>query len=819
MPSVNRNFNTTILYWNAQGISTQNKQIELQNFMQEKNVEIALISETFLKPEHSFDMPNYTIYRTDRPTHGGGVAIAIKNSIIHKQIAPYKTTLIENVSIELNLNGQNTIITAVYSPRFLPSFKNDIIKLTPTDKKWNDGPHNAAGKVLADLQTNNSFMIHHTSTPTHHPHSGHSPSNIDILISNCHFAFDQIAAEGELNSDHTPIICSILSTPETSKPSSIYNYRSVNWPLYHQELLKDLPNIFNLDSCENIESAIDILQGTIKNARAKAVKKIFPHAHMNKIARDTQQTIKLRNVLKRQWQRAHDPTERHSLKASLNALNATIKNKISSDINNRWNDTIKNLKTGSKEFWKLSKKLRSQGNKKLPIFTTHDMQITCPTEKVEMIATAFQNNNNLTQHTISKFESKVAKSIQKIDNSLLRENTITLFTIETLNDTLRMCKPYKASGFDDIPNILIKKLPPQARVLLLSIFNQCLKIGYWPNAFKNAKIVPIPKPGKPHDNPRNYRPISLLNSLGKIMEKLLYLKIECFANENNIINDTQFGFRREFSTTHQLKRVVQHIKNEKAQRRSTGAVFMDVEKAFDAVWHNGLIHKLLKYKFPLHIIKMIKNYLSGRKFAVFADGSVSNWKQMEAGLPQGSPLSAILYSIYTADIPVPRDCLAAFFADDAAYLASAKNSNAIVRKLNKILVRIDNYYCDWKIKINAEKTQAVIFPFNRSNKRIPNLQIRVRDIAIQPQQKAKYLGLTLDAHLNFAEHIKDIRKKSYAKMAALYPLLANKHLSIKNKLIIYKATLRPSITYAAPIWVDIAPTHLKTLQIFQNKCL
>lgn len=273
------------------------------------------------------------------------------------------------------------------------------------------------------------------------------------------------------------------------------------------------------------------------------------------------------------------------------------------------------------------------------------------------------------------------------------------------------------------------------------------------------------------------------------------------------------------SSTGEFKRVVQHIKNEKAQRRSTGAVFMDVEKAFDAVWHNGLIHKLLKYKFPLHIIKMIKNYLSGRKFAVFADGSVSNWKQMEAGLPQGSPLSAILYSIYTADIPVPRDCLAAFFADDAAYLASAKNSNAIVRKLNKILVRIDNYYCDWKIKINAEKTQAVIFPFNRSNKRIPNLQIRVRDIAIQPQQKAKYLGLTLDAHLNFAEHIKDIRKKSYAKMAALYPLLANKHLSIKNKLIIYKATLRPSITYAAPIWVDIAPTHLKTLQIFQNKCL
>lgn len=101
---------------------------------------------------------------------------------------------------------------------------------------------------------------------------------------------------------------------------------------------------------------------------------------------------------------------------------------------------------------------------------------------------------------------------------------------------------------------------------------------YWPKEFKSAKVIPIPKAGKSPDKACNYRPISLLNTIGKIMEKLLLIRIETHATNNDIINAAQFGFRKGFSTTHQLKRVVDHIKKHKQARKSTGAIFMDVEK-------------------------------------------------------------------------------------------------------------------------------------------------------------------------------------------------------------------------------------------------
>lgn len=336
---------------------------------------------------------------------------------------------------------------------------------------------------------------------------------------------------------------------------------------------------------------------------------------------------------------------------------------------------------------------------------------------------------------------------------------------------------------------------------------------------QGCQIDPHTQTRKPADDPSSYRPISLLSSLGKLLEKLFTAKLTKLCEEKNIIHDAQFGFRPEHSTTHQLRRVVKQIKDAKRKRKSTGAVFLDIEKAFDAVWHNGLLHKVSCMKFPLYMIKLLQSFLRNRRFAVCAEGEMSEWRQLQAGLPQGSPLSPILYTIFTADLIVPENCSVALYADDTALLASAKSSNVIIKRLERALTNIQTYYDDWKIKINTHKTQAVLFPYNRSYRRKPTAKLIQGGNEIVLSRSATYLGVILDQKLRFAEHIEQTRKKAYRKLATVYPLLTNKHLATKSKTLIYTAILRPTVTYASPVCHEAAAYHLNCLQVFQNKCL
>lgn len=249
-------------------------------------------------------------------------------------------------------------------------------------------------------------------------------------------------------------------------------------------------------------------------------------------------------------------------------------------------------------------------------------------------------------------------------------------------------------------------------------------------------------------------------------------------------------------------------------------VLIDIEKAFDSVWHDGLIYKLEKINAPTHLIKMIASFLSSRKFIVSVRGEDSTPRDIPAGLAQGSILSPLLYAIYTSDFKTPQNCEIGLYADDTAIISEAKQSNTIIKRLEKALSRINEYFTKWRIKINAEKTQAILFKFNRARRRNPSISLTFNGNNIVLKKEVTYLGVKLDDKLLFTAHIETCRTKALKCFSAIHPLLHHRsRLSTANKLILYKTMIRPKITYAAPVWISTNTTNIRNLQRTQNKIL
>ena len=156
---------------------------------------------------------------------------------------------------------------------------------------------------------------------------------------------------------------------------------------------------------------------------------------------------------------------------------------------------------------------------------------------------------------------------------------------------IKQLKPSKASGADKINNKIIKNLPKKAVIFLCIIFNCCIRQEYFPSCWKSSLVVPIGKPNKDPFNPKSYRPIHLLNSISKIFEKAILMRINEHIENNNVIPNVQFGFRRGHSTCHQLFRLASEIKDNLYNKKSVGIVSLDIEKAFDTVWHKALLFK------------------------------------------------------------------------------------------------------------------------------------------------------------------------------------------------------------------------------------
>ena len=314
----------------------------------------------------------------------------------------------------------------------------------------------------------------------------------------------------------------------------------------------------------------------------------------------------------------------------------------------------------------------------------------------------------------------------------------------------------------------------------------------YPSMWKRANIIPIHKKGD-RQCKRNYRPVSLLPIFGKIFEKLVFDVIYSHLTENDLLTPQQSGFRPGDSTINQLLYITHRIYSafDEIPNKETRAVFLDLSKAFDRVWHEGLLYKLECKGISGKLLALLSNFLANREQRVLLNGKSSDWKKITAGVPQGSVLGPLFFLIYINDIVENITSDIRLFADDTSIFSVVKNGITSADELNRDLERLRLWAWQWKMHFNSEKTEEVLFSTKRARLDHPVLVLGTE--VIERKVEHKHLGVILDAKLNFQSHVREAISKARKGIGMIKYL--SKYVSRDVLDQMYKLYVRPHLDY------------------------
>ena len=404
--------------------------------------------------------------------------------------------------------------------------------------------------------------------------------------------------------------------------------------------------------------------------------------------------------------------------------------------------------TGSKTYWSLINAVLNKA--KIPVIPPlldNDIFVTNFTEKAQIF-----NDYFLFQCTTIDTGSEIPQD-EPVTVTLLNDFCISE---EKILKIIRSLNPNKAHGWDEISVRMIKLCDMALVIPLKIIFINCLRRGIFPDIRKHANVVPVHK--KNEKNVKgNYRPISLLPIFGKILEKLIFDSLYSHLVSSKLLNPNQSGFRPGDSTINQLISITQTIFtafdcNPPLDVRS---VYLDISKAFDRVWHDGLIYKLKRCGVSGQLLSLIQNFLKNRKQRTVLNGQASNWGDILAGVPQGSILGPLFFLVYINDLTENLKCNVKLFADDTSIFTVVQDSNTAASDMNHDRELVRKWANDWRMSFNPDPTkQTVELIFSKKKSVIDHPVILFNNMPVMKVDEHKHLGITLDRTLSFSAHIK-----------------------------------------------------------------
>ena len=394
-------------------------------------------------------------------------------------------------------------------------------------------------------------------------------------------------------------------------------------------------------------------------------------------------------------------------------------------------------------------------------------------------------------------------------------NTIFLHpttTHETIN-VISSLKNKKAHH-SEIPVTIYKTFSHILAVPISILFNNMIEQGVFPDVLKISRVTPVFKKDDP-ERMNNYRPISNLNNLNKIFEKLLYKRIVSYLDSFNLISSVQFGFRKGFSTEDAVNYLLANVYDSLNNSHYSGACFLDLSKAFDTISHDILIYKLQYYGIRGRFLELLSSYLQNRQQYVSLNGIKSHMKPISHGVPQGSILGPLLFLIYVNDLPsIFKHSKCLLYADDTTVFYDHPDLEVLCNHLSLDMELI----CDWftanKLVVNEDKTKFLVF----TNINIPiDTSIVINNVQIPVTNFHNFLGVIIDKTLSFTYHIDLVSNKISKTIGILYKI--KDFVPINILRIIYMSLIQSYLSYGVSAWGAANSTNLNHLVILQKRAI
>ena len=476
---------------------------------------------------------------------------------------------------------------------------------------------------------------------------------------------------------------------------------------------------------------------------------------------------------------------------------------------NKTKESITSQKLGSRDFWQIANSVLNKGKSAIPPLFNGPEVLSSASDKAKLFAEYFSLNSNLDDSGVSLpvFPSRT--------NLKLHNISITPKMVRKVVMNLDLSK---ASGPDCIPVVVLKNCEPELSYILAELFNKCLKESCFPDCWKVSSVVPLFKNVGERSTAKNYRPVSLLSVVSKVFEKLVNNRIVDHLEKCGLFSDFQYGFRSCRSTADLLTVVSDRIARAFNKSVATRTVALDISKAFDRVWHAGLLHKLKSYGISCQIFSLISSFLSNRRLRVVLDGKSSQEYPVNAGVPQGSILGPTLFLLYINDLPDDVICDIAIYVDDTTLYSRCDWASdlwqqlELASELESDLRETVDWGKKWLVDFNAGKTQLV--SFDRSNNN-GSIDVKMGGSILEEKSSFKMLGLTFSSKFDWGSYIISIAKTASKKIGAL--IRSMKFLSPEVALYLYKCTIRPCMEYCCHVWAGAPSCYLDLLDKLQKR--
>ncbi len=338
-----------------------------------------------------------------------------------------------------------------------------------------------------------------------------------------------------------------------------------------------------------------------------------------------------------------------------------------------------------------------------------------------------------------------------------------------------------------LSNKLIKRSIEYIQQPLAFIFSRCLELGYFADSLKVSKVIPIYKKGD-KQLPQNYRPVSIVPIFSKVFESLMHNQLSFYFESNDLMSDSQYGFRVGRSTTNAVMKIVDHTLKAFDRKESVALSLLDLSKAFDCVPFTSIMQKLKYYGISENSCKVIISYLENRQQYVSVKGSNSTMQQVNIGVPQGSVLGPFFFTIIINDLPKNLSVNSVIYADDTSLFASSKNINELQAIIEASQIEAGNWFCSNRLHCNEDKTQNIVL-----------------SLSTNQAQAVKLLGFWIDTKLTWSDHIDKLCNKISRVSYLLWKL--RDIVSLEYLKTCYYGLFQSHISYGLVLWGHSTAVH------------